>query len=134
MESTPLPPNFRPPVPPAPSINFGGPGIPKPTTSTNFRPQLSGGPRPGLSFLWGFLFFLAIIAFLVAYFVFTKPNTGPASLIFNKIFPPDSGIIKLQEIDLDIDSIVNHPIFSGLREKGPLPISIPPLGKPNPFL
>jgi len=74
------------------------------------------------------------MVFLVAYFVFTKPSTGPASLIFSKIFTPESGLIKLQAVDLDLDSIINHPVFSRLREKGPLPIQIPPLGKPNPFL
>ncbi|KKU17173.1 MAG: hypothetical protein UX26_C0006G0022 [Parcubacteria group bacterium GW2011_GWC1_45_9] len=71
---------------------------------------------------------------MVAYFVFTKPDTGPASLIFGRIFPAESGLIKLQAVDLDVDSIINHPVFSRLREKGPLPIVIPPLGKPNPFL
>ena len=143
MEATPLPQNMQPqpqnqaPQPPAPQA-------PQPVKS-GMPPvggQKSGGLRrdprqfraPRTSFVWVFLFVVALMIFLVAYFVFTKPNTGPASLIFSKIFPPESGLIKLQAVDLDILGVIEHPVFCRLREKGLLPIQIPPLGKPNPFL
>lgn len=80
------------------------------------------------------IFMVAVFVFLLAYFVFSKPDTGPASLIFNRIFPKESGLIKLQEVDLDIGGVVDHPVFSRLKEQSPLPLEIPPLGKPNPFL
>ena len=76
----------------------------------------------------------AVIAFVVGYFVFTKPNAGPASLIFDKLFPSQSGLVQLQSADLDIESIVTNSVFSQLKEYGPIPLQIPPLGKPNPFI
>jgi hypothetical protein len=145
MEATPLPQNMQPQaqnqiprsqapapqMPPAPEPGIPPVGGQKPSSlrrdSMRFR-------TPRVSAVWVFLFVVALMVFLVAYFVFTKPNTGPASLIFSKIFPPESGLIKLQAVDLDILGVVEHPVFSRLREKGPLPIQIPPLGKPNPFL
>ncbi len=76
---------------------------------------------------------IVVLLVILAYFVFTRPNTAPAAELFNTIFPSDSGLNQLQEVDLDINSIINHPNFSTLREFGPIPLQIPPLGKPNPF-
>ena len=145
MEATPLPQNMQSqpqnqmPQPQAPAPQ--APQAPKPgippadgQKSSSLRRDLRGFKTPRASFLWVFLFAVALMVFLVAYFVFTKPNTGPASLIFSKIFPPESGLIKLQAVDLDVLGVVEHPVFSRLKEKGSLPIQIPPLGKPNPFL
>ena len=74
-----------------------------------------------------------ILLVILAYFIFTRPNTAPAAELFNKVFSSDSGLNQLQEVDLDINSIINHPNFSTLKEFGPVPLKIPPLGKPNPF-
>ncbi|OGY39346.1 MAG: hypothetical protein A2418_01615 [Candidatus Brennerbacteria bacterium RIFOXYC1_FULL_41_11] len=135
MEATPLPPMPQSPLSQAPH--------PSPVSSPvqAQTPKFAAPKRetralhaPRASFLWVFLFIIAVFVFLAAYFVFSKPNTGPASLIFSKIFPPESGLIKLQQVDLDVDSVINHPVFGRLKEKGVLPIQIPPLGKPNPFL
>lgn len=71
---------------------------------------------------------------LVGYIVFVKPNTGPATALFNKVFPAQSGLIQLEQVDLDINGIVTNPIFSKLKEYGPIPLQLPPLGKPNPFI
>lgn len=131
-----MPQNMQ-PQPPAPQA----PQSPKPGTPSvggqkpiNLKRDSGGFKSPRTSFVWVFLFIVALAVFLVAYFVFTKPDTGPASLIFSKIFPPESGLIKLQAVDLDILGVIEHPVFSRLKEKGSLPIQIPPLGKPNPFL
>ena len=76
---------------------------------------------------------IAVLLVILAYFVFTRPNTAPAAELFDTIFSSDSGLNQLQEVDLDINSIINHPNFSTLKEFGPVPLQIPPLGKPNPF-
>ncbi|MEW5805608.1 MAG: hypothetical protein AB1721_02705 [Patescibacteria group bacterium] len=104
------------------------------SSSRGFKLRSVDLKSPRASILSVILFIIAIFVFLLAYFIFSKPDTGPASLIFNKIFPKESGLIRLQEVDLDIDSIVNNPVFSRLKEQSPLPLEIPPLGKPNPFL
>lgn len=77
---------------------------------------------------------IAIVIFVGAYFLFTKPKAAPAALLFDKLFPRGSGIRELEKIDLDIDAVLQNPIFRTLQEKGPVPILIPTLGKPNPFL
>ncbi len=105
------------------------------TSSLQQPPSLLIGQRPSRvsgGVILGLI--VAVIVSGIGYFVFTKPNTGPASMIFDKLFPPQSGLIQLQTADLDIESIVSSPIFSQLKEYGPLPLQIPPLGKPNPFI
>lgn len=88
---------------------------------------------PGVSalILIGFLVSLLLVG--VAYLLFIKPDTGPASALFLKLFPPQSGLIQLQTIRLDFDSVLNNSVFLQLKDKG-APIEMPPLGKPNPFL
>lgn len=132
MEATPLPQSPLPPKPQAPTP--AAPSSQPAPKSSSLRRGLDSFRAPKTSFIWVFLFVVALVVFFVAYFVFTKPNTGPASLIFSKIFPPESGLIKLQAVDLNVDSIISNPVFSRLKERGLLPIQIPPLGKPNPFL
>jgi hypothetical protein len=122
----PLPSQNQAQAPSAPPSSF----VSKP----GLKPKPAFPSRPRASVFSLLLFFVAILVFLLAYFIFSKPDTGPASLIFSRIFPKESGLIRLQEVDLDIDSIINHPVFSRLEEQSPLPLEIPPLGKPNPFL
>ena len=71
---------------------------------------------------------------LVGYIVFIKPDTGPATALFNKVFPAQSGIIQLEQIDLDVNSIVTNPVFGQLKEYGPIPLQLTALGKANPFI
>lgn len=77
---------------------------------------------------------LSIGLFLVGYIAFIKPDTGPAVALFAKAFPSQSGLVQLEQIDLDINGVVTNPVFSQLKEYGPIPLQLPALGKPNPFI
>jgi len=78
-------------------------------------------------------FVLSLLGLGIGYIVFIKPDTGPATTLFAKLFPARSGLVQLQTIELDFDTILNSPVFTKLQHKG-APIEIPPMGKPNPFL
>ena len=97
------------------------------------QPPVFKKKRSGISIWLIIALVVVVLLVILAYFIFTRPNTAPAAELFNKIFPSDSGLNQLQEVDLDINSIINHSNFSILKEFGPIPLQIPPLGKPNPF-
>jgi len=89
------------------------------------------GPQTSILIIIGFA--LSVIVLGLGYVVFIKPDTGPAAALFGKLFPARSGLVQLQTIELDFDTVINSPVFQKLQHKG-APIEIPPLGKPNPFL
>ncbi|MBI1975179.1 MAG: hypothetical protein HYS57_02345 [Parcubacteria group bacterium] len=69
-----------------------------------------------------------------AYLIFARPKAVPSQVLFEKLFPSGSVVSELETIDLDVDGVLQNPIFRTLREYGPIPITVPPLGKTNPFL
>ena len=85
---------------------------------------------------WGLVMaaMLALVLFLVAYLMINKPEVVPSQLLFEKIFPAGLAVTELEKVNFDVDGVLQHPVFLKLQEKGPIPISVPPLGKPNPFL
>ena len=119
--------------------------IPKPQTSS-LRPEVKVGAVPtgfpqtsrlgrrstktSASIVIGLIFSMILLG--VAYLVFIKPETGPGAVLLARLFPAQSGIAQLQEIELDFDTILNSSVFMALKRHGQ-PIQIPPLGKPNPF-
>jgi hypothetical protein len=76
----------------------------------------------------------AFVLVFLAFLFFSKPEIGPSTALFERLFPQGSAIRELERINLDIESILQHPVFRTLEERGPLPLEIPPLGKPNPFI
>ena len=76
---------------------------------------------------------ISVLILVIGYVVFIKPDTSPAAVLFGKLFPVRSGLIQLQEVELDFDAVVNNGVFQKLKHWGN-PIQVPPLGKPNPFL
>ncbi|MFN7088318.1 MAG: hypothetical protein ACK4NX_00620 [Candidatus Paceibacteria bacterium] len=88
------------------------------------------------NFPWALIVLLiaAFIIVLIAYFLFSRPETVPSAVLFEKLFPAGTPISELQKINIDIDGILQHPVFRTLQEHGPIPLQIPQAGKPNPFI
>lgn len=103
-------------------------------TPQGFVPAVTPSRRGGGSWVLGALVIGAFVVFGIAYLLFSKPETVPATVLFEKLFPGGSAIGELERITIDIDGILQHPVFRSLKEQGPLPLEIPPLGKPNPFI
>jgi hypothetical protein len=76
----------------------------------------------------------AVVIAIIAYTLFSKPQAVPSALLFDRLFPPESDIGQLEKINIDLDGVLSHPVFRTLRPQAPLPLEIPPLGKPNPFI
>jgi hypothetical protein len=103
------------------------------TPSQSVQPKIQIGHRaPRTSLLIVLVFVGSLFLLGLGYLVFIKPTTEPAAALFQKLFPPQSGILKLQNVELDLEGVVNNPVFKSLQEYGQ-PIVLPPLGKPNPF-
>ncbi len=119
---------------PKPQASPLRPEVKLPSTRTSFsRPSRFArrSPQTSVSIVAGFI--ISLVLFGVAYLVFIKPETGPGAVLLTRLFPAQSGISQLQEIELDFDSVINDSVFMVLKRHGQ-PVQIPPLGKPNPFL
>gem|GEM_PF-3050321 len=101
---------------------------------TSFVPALPTIRRGQSSWLLVVVLVAAVIVVIIAYFVFSKPETVPSAIVFEKLFPAGSPIRGLERINLDIEGVLQHPVFRTLKEQGPIPLEKPPLGKPNPFI
>jgi len=76
---------------------------------------------------------IGILFIVTSYLLFTRPKAVPSQILFERLFPPGSVVRELERIDLDINFIESHEVYKSLRERGPVPITVPALGKPNPF-
>jgi len=86
-----------------------------------------------------FLILIAIIVVLgfgaFAAISFLRPEKISApTVLLDKFLPQGSGIVQLQKLDLNFDTVLSNPVFRTLREIAPLPLVPPPGGKSNPFL
>jgi hypothetical protein len=81
------------------------------------------------------LLMLVLIISGVLFILFSQPKKIlTQEQIIDKFLPKASNIRQIEKVDLDFEGVINHPVFRQLREFAPLPISIPPRGKSNPFL
>lgn len=69
----------------------------------------------------------------IAFLFFLRPEVAPPAALLDKFLPAGSAIRGIETINLDVESVTNHPVFRTLREFGPVPIRIPATGKANPF-
>lgn len=106
------------------------PELPKPP---NFAAPFQAR-RKRASWLMILVLIVGVIVALLSYLVFSRPETVPSTVIFEKLFPRGSAIRELGRINIDVDGIRQNPIFRTLQEHVPLPLEVPPTGKANPFI
>jgi len=104
------------------------------TREPSFVPAIQAPKRGGSSWMTIVVLVVVFLVAFVAYLLFSKPETVPSAVLFEKLFPRGTAIRELEEINLDIESVLQHPVFKTLKEQGPLPLEVPPAGKPNPFI
>ncbi len=76
----------------------------------------------------------ALIFSAIAFLFFLKPEVTLPEKILDKFLPKEANIKKIETIDLNVEDVVNNPVFKTLQEFGPIPIRIPATGKTNPFI